>query len=384
MCHEKVNSGAIHVIEPVTAAAPPGGILRMSRRVMNLAHFLTQNARRYGDRPGLIWGERSWSWREIDGRVSALAAALAARGIVKGDRILVHSKNCDEMFWSMFAAFRLGAVWVPTNFRLMPDEVAYLATSSGAKAFLCHGDFPDHAAAVAAASPALEFTWRIGEGAFGETIAERGDRRACGGHVRKRRRRPRRSLLVLLHLGHDRPLQGGGADPWPDGLCGDQSSRRPHARHDRARRLAGGRAAVAWRRRASARAVRARRADHPAADRAVRHRRGVPADREAPRHQHLHRADHPEDDGRASRRRPLRSFLAALCHLCRRADVSRGPEDGVGQARQGAGAVFRARRGHRQHHRAAARSARGRGRAAGAHRHLRLRAHRHAGLDPGR
>ena len=73
-----------------------------------------------------------------------LAAALAARGIVKGDRILVHSKNGDEMFWSMFAAFRLGAVWVPTNFRLMPDEVAYLATASGAKAFLCHGDFPEH------------------------------------------------------------------------------------------------------------------------------------------------------------------------------------------------------------------------------------------------
>ena len=69
----------------------------------------------------------------------------------------------------MFAAFRLGAVWVPTNFRLMPDEVAYLATASGAKAFLCHGDFPDHAAAVKAASPALAFTWRIGEGAFGET-----------------------------------------------------------------------------------------------------------------------------------------------------------------------------------------------------------------------
>jgi fatty-acyl-CoA synthase len=99
--------------------------------------------------------------------VSALAAALAARGIVKGDRILVHSKNCDEMFWSMFAAFRLGAVWVPTNFRLMPDEVAYLGAASGAKAFLCHGDFPDHASAVS--GPALEFIWRIGDGAFGET-----------------------------------------------------------------------------------------------------------------------------------------------------------------------------------------------------------------------
>src|SRR6266576_3991655 len=62
----------------------------------------------------------------------------------------------------------LGAVWVPTNFRLMPDEVAWLATASGAKAFVCHGDFPDHASAVNAASAALAFIWRIGEGAFGE------------------------------------------------------------------------------------------------------------------------------------------------------------------------------------------------------------------------
>jgi len=161
------------VTGPAATAAPRGGLMRMSHRVMNLAHLITQNARRHGDRVGFIWADKSWTWREIDARVSALAAALAARGIVKGDRILVHSKNCDEMFWSMFSAFRLGAVWVPTNFRLMPDEVAYLATASGAKAFLCHGDFPDHAATVAAASPALAFIWRIGDGGLGETsVAE--------------------------------------------------------------------------------------------------------------------------------------------------------------------------------------------------------------------
>jgi fatty-acyl-CoA synthase len=142
-----------------------GGQLRMSRRVMNLAHMLTQNARRLGQRTGFIWADKSWTWRQIDAEVSALAAALAERGIVKGDRVLVHSKNCEEMFWSMFAAFRLGAVWVPTNFRLMPDEVSYLADASGAKAFLCHGDFPDHAAAVSG----VDFVWRIGsEGSFGE------------------------------------------------------------------------------------------------------------------------------------------------------------------------------------------------------------------------
>jgi fatty-acyl-CoA synthase len=157
-----------------TAAAPKGGLIRMSNRVMNLAYMLTQNARRHGDRIGFVWGDRRFTWREIEAKVNALAAALAARGIAKGDRLLVHSKNNDEMFWSMFAAFRLGAVWVPTNFRLMPDEVAYLATASGAKGFLCHGDFPEHEAAVKAASPALAFVWRIGEdGVFGErTVAE--------------------------------------------------------------------------------------------------------------------------------------------------------------------------------------------------------------------
>ncbi|MFB9264570.1 acyl-CoA synthetase [Bradyrhizobium erythrophlei] len=162
--------------------APRGGIARVSQRVMNLAYLLTQNARRHGDRAGFIWGEKSWSWRHIDRNVSALAAALAARGIVKGDRILVHSKNCDEMFWSMFAAFRLGAVWVPTNFRLMPDEVAYLASASSAKAFLCHGDFPEHA--KAAQNPALEFTWRIGEeGTLGEATIADAIAKHSGAHI---------------------------------------------------------------------------------------------------------------------------------------------------------------------------------------------------------
>jgi fatty-acyl-CoA synthase len=149
-------------------AVQPSGVLPVSTRTMNLAYFVTRNARRFPDKPGFIWRERQWTWLEIDGAVSALAAGLAERGVGKGDRVLVHSKNCAEMFWSMFAAFRLGAVWVPTNFRLLPDEVAYLAAASGAKAFLCHGDFPAHGEAVAAAGGGLQFTWRIGDGAFGE------------------------------------------------------------------------------------------------------------------------------------------------------------------------------------------------------------------------
>jgi fatty-acyl-CoA synthase len=161
-------------------AAPKGGLARMSRRVMNLAHIMTQNGRRLGDRAGFVWGERSWNWGELDRMVSALAAALAAEGIGKGDRLLVHSKNCDEMFVSMFATFRLGAVWVPTNFRLMPDEVAYLGTASGAKGLLCHGDFPEHAAAVTD----VAFTWRIGDtGSFGDRTVSEAIKAHAGAHV---------------------------------------------------------------------------------------------------------------------------------------------------------------------------------------------------------
>ncbi|MBU2960352.1 acyl-CoA synthetase [Citreicella sp. C3M06] len=131
-------------------ADPVGGLAPQTTRVANLAHFLTRNARRLPDRPALIWQDRRWSWAETDARVSALAAAMQDRyGISKGSRVLVQSQNCHQMFETMFACFRLGAVWVPTNFRQSPDEVAYLAQSSGASLMIAGAEFPDHVAACA-------------------------------------------------------------------------------------------------------------------------------------------------------------------------------------------------------------------------------------------
>ena len=130
---------------------------------MNLSHFLRQCARRHGDEIGFVWGEASWTWAELDRRVDALVVALAKRGVTKGLRILVQSRNCNQMVEAMFACFRLGAVYVPTNFRQTPDEVASLARTSGAFAMICHADFPDHAAAV----PDMAFVLSIGASDFG-------------------------------------------------------------------------------------------------------------------------------------------------------------------------------------------------------------------------
>jgi fatty-acyl-CoA synthase len=147
---------------------PKGGVAPVSKRVMNLSHFLRQAARRYGAEIGLVWGDAKWTWAEIDRRVDAMAAALAAKGVTKGDRVLVQAKNCNQMFESMFACFRLGAVWVPTNFRQTPSEVAYLGQASGASAMICHSEFPDHVTAAREAAPAIRFVMSIGTSDFGD------------------------------------------------------------------------------------------------------------------------------------------------------------------------------------------------------------------------
>ena len=80
----------------------------------------------------------------------------------------------------MFATFRLGAVWVPTNFRLLPGEVVCLAQDSGAALFLCHADFPEHAAAVREAVPGIPVIRLGGQGGLRRRRYRRPDRRAQG------------------------------------------------------------------------------------------------------------------------------------------------------------------------------------------------------------
>ena len=140
--------------------------------VMNLGRLLSETARRLPDATALVWGDKRWTWAESNARVNALVGALKQRGIGKGDPILVQARNSNQLFETLWAAFKLGAVWVPTNYRLTPPEVAYLAISSGAKALIYDAVFPLHADAVRAAAPALQFTIAIGAARSGETAFE--------------------------------------------------------------------------------------------------------------------------------------------------------------------------------------------------------------------
>jgi len=140
------------------------GIAPVSTRVMNLSHFLTDVARRHPDAPGFLWGDATWRWAQMEARAAAFAELLIQRfGVRKGDRILVQSANCNQMFEAMFGCWRAGAVWVPANFRQTPEDVAWLAAASQARGLLVGAEFAGHAAACA---PHVDFTIAIGDSEF--------------------------------------------------------------------------------------------------------------------------------------------------------------------------------------------------------------------------
>ena len=92
---------------------------------------------------------------------------MAAAGIKPGDRVLLHARNSSDLIETMWATWWIGAVWVPTNFRLAPGEAAYLAESSGAVAHIVDAAFPEHAAAMRAGNPSLRIEYSIGEDGSG-------------------------------------------------------------------------------------------------------------------------------------------------------------------------------------------------------------------------
>jgi fatty-acyl-CoA synthase len=67
---------------------------------------------------------RVLTWAQLDDRVGRLAAVLAELGVGQGNRIALVSENDPRVFETQFAAMRLGALFVPLNWRLTVHELA--------------------------------------------------------------------------------------------------------------------------------------------------------------------------------------------------------------------------------------------------------------------
>ena len=109
-------------------------------------------------------------------RVARLAGALRARGVQPGDRVMVLARNSTDVYETLFACWRIGAVFMPVNWRLAQSEVADIIADATPSLVVVDEEFvpllpgaaetllrrpgdatSDYERAIAEATPVLEF-----------------------------------------------------------------------------------------------------------------------------------------------------------------------------------------------------------------------------------
>ncbi len=120
-----------------------------------LSDFITRGAQVYGRRPGVVdepdqpatsLGELGYA--ELRDLAARQAARLDELGISVGDRVAIVSHNSARLLASFFAVAGTGRILVPVNFRLRPDEIAYIVAHSGARMLLVDPELDEALAGI--------------------------------------------------------------------------------------------------------------------------------------------------------------------------------------------------------------------------------------------
>src|SRR6056297_2371211 len=118
--------------------------------------FLERPVRLYPDKTAVVDGDRRYTYAEYAERVYRLASALAGLGIGQGDRVCILSPNSHFFLESFFATARIGAILVPLNYRLTPEDHAYIIDHAGVKAVLVDYEYTGMVDAIRDRLPAVE------------------------------------------------------------------------------------------------------------------------------------------------------------------------------------------------------------------------------------
>ncbi|MEV8540459.1 acyl-CoA synthetase [Streptomyces sp. NPDC051572] len=101
---------------------------------------LRRSARRTPARVAVDYGERSWTYEELDDAVSRAASVLLDQGLAPGDRVGSYGHNSDAYLIGFLACARTGLVHVPVNQNLTGDDLAYIVGQSGSTLVLTDPD----------------------------------------------------------------------------------------------------------------------------------------------------------------------------------------------------------------------------------------------------
>lgn len=112
---------------------------------MNLTLMLARCAETRNAQTALYWGDQSFSYGDLWSRGLAVAGHLQDRlGVRPGDRVGLWLKNCPEFIFGLIGALQAGAVVVPINNFLKPDEVGFILNDAGCQVLLPDNETGSH------------------------------------------------------------------------------------------------------------------------------------------------------------------------------------------------------------------------------------------------
>ena len=105
-------------------------------RSMNIAWWVQRWSDFHPHKPAIIFEDEKITYSQLHQRANRTACWLQSVGIEKGDRVAVLLNNCPEFLELYFACCRLGAIFVPINFRSAPPEIDYFLKNSRPRLFV--------------------------------------------------------------------------------------------------------------------------------------------------------------------------------------------------------------------------------------------------------
>jgi fatty-acyl-CoA synthase len=106
-------------------------------------HFAHRARRLYSNLEAIVDGDRRLTYAAFFDRCDRWSAALQALGVRQGDRVAYIAPNPHAQLESFYAVPQIGAVLVPINYRLTPNDFAYLIQHSGSRVVCADGEYLD-------------------------------------------------------------------------------------------------------------------------------------------------------------------------------------------------------------------------------------------------
>jgi acyl-CoA synthetase (AMP-forming)/AMP-acid ligase II len=115
---------------------------------MNTAEFLTISVSIVPEREALVCDGTRLTYLEVQERVNRLANALADLGVERGHKVAIVALNSHRYIETYYACAKLGAVFVPLNYRAKREELTYMVNNAEASVFFVGERYLELTAAI--------------------------------------------------------------------------------------------------------------------------------------------------------------------------------------------------------------------------------------------